>query len=87
MFIKIYFDNIKDEADSNVNKCKPCFSNKFSNCDCKILLTENEEIINKNTKVESATVSLHLFDWGSEPYDKAKDPASRNNYLEVFTSS
>ena len=53
------------------------FSNKYNSGDSKILLTENEEIINEKTKAadvfnsyfESVTESLRLFNWALEPYD------------------
>ena len=53
--------------------------------DSKILLIENEEIINESTEVanvfnsyfESATESLNLFNWATEPYDQVKDSVDR----------
>ena len=67
------------------NFCNKCnnfatsayFSNKYNSGDSKILLTENEEIINEKTKAadvfnsyfESVTESLRLFNWALEPYD------------------
>ena len=49
------------------------------------MLTENEEIINESTGVanvfnsyfESATESLNLFNWATEPYDQVKDSVDR----------
>ena len=49
------------------------------------MLIENEEIINESTKVanvfnsyfESATESLNLFNWATEPYDQVKDSVDR----------
>ena len=86
-FKKEYFDNIEDNTDSKNfwNKCKPYFSNKYNNSDSKILLIENEEIINESAKVanvfnsyfESITESLDLFNWEPKPYDQAKDSVER----------
>ena len=82
-FKKEYFDNIEDNNDSKKfwNKCKPDFSNKYINGDSKILLIENEEIINESAKVasvfnsslESVTESLDMFIWAPEPDDQAKE--------------
>ena len=76
-FKKEYFDNIEANTDSRNfwNKCKPYFSNKYDTGDSKILLIENEEIINESTEVanvfnsyfESVTESLNLFNWATEP--------------------
>ena len=49
------------------------------------MLIENEEIINESTEVanvfnsyfESATESLNLFNWATEPYDQVKDSVDR----------
>ena len=77
---KEYFKNIEENTESKNfwNKCKPYFSNKWNSCDFKILLTENEEIINESAKVanvfnsyfESVKEFLDLFNWVPEPYDQ-----------------
>ena len=84
---KKHFKKIEDNIGSkNVqNKCKPYFSNNYNNGDSKILLTENDKIINESAKVanvfnsyfESVTESLDLFNWAPEPYDQAKDSVSQ----------
>ena len=63
----------------------PLLAASVNNGDSKILLIENEEIINQNIKVakvfnfyfESVTECLDFFDWASEPYDQAKDAVER----------
>ena len=82
-FKKEYFDDIEDNTVSKKfwNKCKPYFSNKYGTGDSKILLIENEEIINESAKVasvfnsslESVTESLDMFIWAPEPDDQAKE--------------
>ena len=52
-FKKEYFESIENKIDSKniCNKYKSFFSNKHNNGDSKILLIENEEIINESAKV------------------------------------
>ena len=86
-FKKEYFDDIEDNTVSKKfwNKCKPYFSNKYGTGDSKILLIENEEIINESAKVvnvlhsnfETVTESLNLFNWAPKPDDQPKDSVER----------
>ena len=80
---KEHFENIEDNIDSKNfrNKCKPYFSNKYNTGDSKILLIENEEIVNESSEVanvlnsyfESVTEPLDLFNWATESYDQVKE--------------
>ena len=63
----------------------PYFSNKYDTGDSKILLIQNEEIINESAEVanlfnsyfESVTESLNLFSWATESYNQEKDSVKR----------